>query len=143
MRKSWWSAVVVTSLVLGPLSFASAQSWRDHRARLCFVREENNGAINGLPSWIHIDDDEYRAAVIGNGAVCFYVRGGTHELHISSTVPYEPRSRNTEACKSRTLKLELKADDDRTFMIEPSVTSAGYGCGWRLIPAHGRNKSKP
>jgi hypothetical protein len=134
MRKCLSPFLLAFSLVLVCSSSVSAQSWRQHRAQLCFVREENNGLINVLQSWIHVDD--YEAAVIGGGAVCLYVAPGASELYISSTVPYEPNSRNREACKSKVLKLELKSDEDRTFMIEPkSVRGSRYACGWRVVPA--------
>jgi hypothetical protein len=108
----------------------AAQSWRDNRARLCFDRGEDNGAINGLPSWIHIE--EYEVPLIGGQAACLYLRPGTHELTVTSTIPYEPHSRNTKACKSKTLELELAPDEDRAFSIEPATNRNGYACGWRI-----------
>jgi hypothetical protein len=107
-----------------------AQSWRLNRARLCFVREEDNGAMNTLQSWIRVAD--YGVSVIGAQAVCLYVEAGSDELIVTSTIPYDPHSRNTEACKSKVLKLELTPDEDRTFNIDPAANRDGYTCGWQI-----------
>src|ERR1051326_4523867 len=111
-------------------STMAAQSWRDNRARLCFVRPEDNGAMNILQSWIRIDD--YDVSVIGGQAVCLYVLPGGQELIVTSAIPYDPHCRDTAACNSKTLKLELKADDDRTFTIDPATKGYSYACGWRV-----------
>src|ERR1019366_9233918 len=52
-----------------------AQSWRLNRARLCFVREEDNGAMNTLQSWIRVAD--YDVPLIGGQAVCLYGKGNS------------------------------------------------------------------
>ena len=111
-------------------SSVAAQSWRLNRARLCFVREEDNGAMNTLQSWIRVAD--YDVPVIGGQAVCLYVQSGSNDLIVTSTIPYDPHSRNTEACKSKVLKLELTDDGDRTFNIDPATNRDGYTCGWRI-----------
>jgi len=77
----------------------AAQSWRDNRARLCFVGPEDNGAMNILQSWIRIDD--YDVPVIGGQAVCLYVLPGSQELIVTSAIPYDPHSRDAAACKSK------------------------------------------
>ena len=110
-----------------------AQSWRLDRARLCFVREEDNGAMNTLQSWIRVAD--YDVPVTGGQAVCLFVEAGSNELIVTSTIPYDPHSRNTEACKSKVLKLELKEDEDRTFNIDPATNRQGYTCGWLIRQA--------
>jgi hypothetical protein len=107
-----------------------AQSWRLNRARICFVRGENNGAMNTLQSWIRVAD--YDVPVTGGQAVCLYVEAGSNELIVTSTIPYEPHSRNTEACKSKVLKLELTSDEDRAFNIDPAINRNGYTCGWQI-----------
>jgi len=109
----------------------AAQSWRDNRARLCFDRGEDNGAINGLPSWIRIED--YEVPVSGGQAACLYLQPGSYELTVTSTIPYEPRSRNTKACTSKALKLELAPNEDRAFSIEPARSrDDSWTCGWRI-----------
>jgi hypothetical protein len=107
-----------------------AQSWRLNRARLCFVREEDNGAMNTLQSWVRVAD--YDVPLIGGQAVCLYVQDGSNDLIVTSTIPYDPHSRNTEACKSKVLKLELTDDGDKTFNIDPATNRDGYTCGWRI-----------
>jgi hypothetical protein len=119
-----------------------AQSWRDNRARLCFVRYEDNGAMNVLQSWIHVAD--YDVPVIGGQAVCLYVlpdRDELNELTVTSTIPYDPHSKNTEACKSKALKFQLTPDEDRTFTIEPATKGDSYTCGWRIHPTDSSNKT--
>ena len=90
--------------------------------------------MNILQSWIRIDD--YDVPVIGGQAVCLYVLPGSQELIVTSAIPYDPHSRDTAACKSKPLKLELKADDDRTFTIEPVTKGSTYICGWRVKQMH-------
>lgn len=119
---------VCAMLVCAPT--VTGQSWRDNRARLCFDRPEDNGAINVLESWIRIQ--EYDVPLIGGQATCLYLRAETSVLTVTSTIPYDPHSRNTEACKSKPLKLELAPDEDRTFSIEPASNKDGYTCGWRI-----------
>lgn len=113
-------------------SLATAQSWRLDRARLCFVREEDNGAMNGLQSWIRVAD--YAVPVSGGDAVCLFVDSGTQKLIVTSTLPYDFQSKNTKACKSKTLTLELKPGENRTFSIDPAKNDQGYACGWRVEP---------
>jgi hypothetical protein len=117
-------------VILSCSSFTAAQSWRGDRARLCFVREEDNGAINVLQSWIRIGG--YEVPLRGGQAVCLYISSGATELNVTSTIPYEPRSQNTEACRSKTLKLELTPNEDETLKIDPATNRDGYTCGWRV-----------
>ena len=117
-----------------------AQSWREDRARLCFVRPEDNGAINVLQSWIRVED--YEVPVIGGEAVCVYVAEGSNNLLVTSTIPYDPNSTNTEACKSKPLKLDLTAGENRTFFISPASKGGVYKCGWHLESA-GASPKKP
>ena len=126
------TALLGLCAMLACSSSMAAQSWRDNRARLCFVREEDNGAMNVLQSWIRVED--YDVPVIGGQAVCLYVRPGSNELIVTSTIPYDPHSRNTEACKSKVLKLDLKSDEGRTFIIEPATKGDSYTCRWRITP---------
>jgi hypothetical protein len=86
--------------------------------------------MNTLQSWIRVAD--YDVPIMGGQAVCLYVQPSSEELVVTSTVPYDPHSRNTKACKSKALKLELRADEDRTFRIEPAAKGASYTCGWRV-----------
>jgi hypothetical protein len=133
------TALLGLSMMLVCSSSMAAQSWRDNRARLCFDRGEDSGAINGLPSWIRIED--YEVPLSGGQAACIYLRPGGYELTVTSTIPYEPRSRNTKACASRALKVELVADEDRAFSIEPATSRNGsYACGWRVHPTRGYSK---
>lgn len=134
------TALLGLCVMLVCLQCSAAQSWRDNRVRLCFDRGEDNGAINGLPSWIRIED--YEVPVSGGQAACLYLQPGSYELTVTSTIPYEPRSRNTKACKSKTLKLELVPDEDRAFSIEPATSSDGsYACGWRIHPTGNSHKT--
>ena len=107
-----------------------AQTWRADQGRLCFVRPENNGAMNVLESWIRVA--YYNVPVIGGQAVCLYAQPGESELTITSRYPYDPWSKNDEACKSRILKLSIKGNDNRTFLICPATKDGSYACGWRI-----------
>src|SRR6266702_2939882 len=64
--------------------------------------------------------------------LCLYVRPGSEELIVTSTIPYRPQARNTSVCKSRALKLELTEGEDQTFTIEPATKGSTYVCGWRV-----------
>jgi hypothetical protein len=115
----------------------TSQTWRLDRARLCFDRPEDTGAINVLYSWVRIE--EYRVPLSGGQAACIYLRPASYELVVTSTVPYEPGSRNDEACKSKPLKLELAPNENRTFTIWPATKKGSYTCGWRIVPASAPN----
>ena len=108
-----------------------AQTWRDQQARLCFVRPENNGAMNTLESWIRVSD--YNLPVLGGQAVCLYAQPGNSELTVTSRYPYNPQSKSDQACKSRTLRLSLSDNDNRTFLICPATMGDAYTCGWRIV----------
>ena len=127
------SALLRFCLVLACSSSLAAQDWRDDRARLCFVRYEDNGEMNILQSWIRIED--YEVPVVGGQAVCLYVQPGSKDLVVTSTIPYDPNSTNTEACKSKALKFELTAGENRTFSISPASKGSVYKCGWHIEPA--------
>jgi len=116
----------------------AAQSWREDRARLCFVRYEDNGSMNTFQSWIRIAD--YDVPVIGGQAVCLYLAAGNNELIVTSTIPYNPRSRNAEACKSKPMNLELAPGEDRTFTIEPATKGDSYTCGWLVSQKYSPHK---
>lgn len=117
-------------LFLACFSSAAAQSWRDNRAQLCFVRPEDNGGINALQSWVRIGD--YEVPLIGGQAACLYVDSGANELIVTSTIPYEPSSKNPRACKSKPMKLSLLPNEKRTFTIRPATKSDEYICGWQI-----------
>lgn len=123
----------------------SAQSWRDNRAKLCFVRPEDSGAINGLQSWVRIQ--YYELGLIGTQAGCLFIDPGNSDLIVTSTIPYDPHSTNEMACKSPVMKLNLQANENRTFMIFPATRKGAYACGWRIrpiAPSVGENgKKKP
>ncbi len=95
--------------------------------------------MNGQPSWIRIGD--YEVAVSGGEAACLYFLPGSYELTVTSTVFLEARSRNTKACKSKTLTIELADDEDRAFSIEPATSRDGeYVCGWLIHPTGASHK---
>jgi hypothetical protein len=87
--------------------------------------------MNVLESWIRVTD--YNVPMIGGQAICLYVQPGNSELTVTSRYPYEPKSKNDEACKSRTLKLALSGNDTRTFQICPATKDNAYVCGWRIL----------
>ncbi len=124
------TAFIVMCVIVICTPTVVAQSWRLDRARLCFAREEDNGAMNTLQSWIRVSD--YDVPITGGQAVCLYVLVGSTDLVITSTIPYDPHSRNAEACKSKVLKLELKENENRTFSIYPATNHNGYRCGWQI-----------
>jgi hypothetical protein len=128
-------------LILACSSSVAAQSWRINRAKLCFVRYEDNGAMNILESWIRVAD--YAVPVIGDQAVCLYVEPGSNELIVTSTVPYDPDSTDAQACKSMPLKLELTPDENRTFTIEPATKGSSYICGWLIEPTPSSHRTTP
>jgi hypothetical protein len=109
-----------------------AQSWRDNRARLCFVRPENSGRVNVLESIVHFAD--YRVPLIGGEAACIFVYPGSDDLLITSTSPYEPESADEEACKSPVKRLQLTPNENRLFIIWPATKGSSYACGWRIEP---------
>jgi hypothetical protein len=113
----------------------SAQSWRNDRAKLCFVRYEDNGAMNLLESWARVA--EYRLPLIGGQAVCAYVEAGDTEVVVTSKYPYEPESTDEEACKSPVLKLHLSANESRLFFVDPASKGSAYICGWQIREPQG------
>ena len=117
----------------------SAQSWRADRAKLCFVRPENSGMINGLKSWIVVES--YRVPLIGDEAACVFVGSGDVELVVTSTLPTEQDSRNDETCKSPAMKLHLRAKETRVFFVYPGTNKDEYACAWRIEQAP--DSSKP
>ncbi len=86
--------------------------------------------MNTLESWIRVAD--YNVPLIGGQAVCLYAQPDDSELTITSRYPYDPKSKNDEACKSKTLKLSLSGNDNRTFLICPATKGNAYVCGWRI-----------
>jgi hypothetical protein len=136
MKKPWLSLcmLLVCSASVG------AQLWRYERAkgRLCFVREEDNGAINVLTSWVRIAD--YRIPLISGQAACIFVDPGTEDLLVTSTIPYEPGSIDDESCKSPVRKLKLAPNENRIFMIWPTTKGESYTCGWRIEPVPSSRK---
>jgi hypothetical protein len=126
MKKPW----PCLYLLLTCSASALAQSWRYDRARLCFVREEDTGAINVLTSWVWIAD--YRIPLIGGQAACIFVDPGAEDLLVTSTYPYEPESTDEKECKSPAKKLQLAPNEDRTFMVWPATKGGSYTCGWRI-----------
>jgi hypothetical protein len=110
-----------------------AQSWRLDRARLCFDRPENNGRMNIVESWVRIAD--YQVSLIGGQTACIYVYAGSEELVVTSNYPYAPEPNKDEACKSKTMKLELSANENRMFTIWPTSKGSSYTCGWRIVPS--------
>jgi hypothetical protein len=110
-----------------------AQSWRDHRARLCFIRPEDSGAINGLQSWVRIQSYEF--GLSGTQSGCLFVDPAQNsDLIVTSTIPYDPHSTNEIACKSPLIKLNLQLDEDRTFVIFAARRKGIPICGWRIEP---------
>jgi len=107
-------------------------SWRDNRAELCFDRPEDNGSMNIFESWVRVSD--YRVPLIGGQTACLLVRPGSAEITVTSMVPYDPASEDEEACRSRTLKLELLPNETRHFLIEPATKGPTYICGWHIDP---------
>jgi hypothetical protein len=132
--------VIRISAVLAALFSAAllGQSWRGETAELCFVRPEDNGSINILESWVRVSD--YRVPLFGGQSACVFVHPGVMELVITSRVPYEPTSKNEEACTSRPVKLELASHDRRVFAIDPATKGSAYVCGWRVRPMQTNKK---
>jgi hypothetical protein len=134
------SAVVIVLLVF--TSTLAGQQWRFDRAQVCFVRYGENGRINVLQSWIHISD--YEVPIIGEQAICLYLEPGRHSLKITSTEPYDDSSKNTKACQSRSVSLQLKPGDDRTFAIRAANDGRSYSCGWNIAEEKQQiDKEKP
>jgi hypothetical protein len=132
------TALLGLSLMLA-CSVSGAQSWRNNRARVCFDRPEDSGAMNGQPSWIRMDD--YEVAISGGEAACLFFLPGSYELTVTSTVFLETHSKNTKACKSKTLTLQLAEDEDRAFSIEPATSRNGeWKCGWLIYPIGSSHK---
>ncbi len=116
-----------------------AQSWRADRAKLCFVRPENGGMINGLKSWINVEN--YHVPLIGDEAACVFVGSGDVELVVTSTLPTEQDSPKDETCKSPAMKLHLSAKETRVFFVYPGTNKDEYACAWRIEQAP--DSSKP
>lgn len=115
------------------------QSWRVDRARLCFVRIEDNGAMNILGSWVRFAD--YRVPLIGGQVACIFVEPGSDDLLVTSTIPYNPESTDEEACKSPVVRLQLAPNENRLFFIWPATKGSTYVCGWRIEPAGSVHKN--
>jgi hypothetical protein len=109
----------------------SAQSWRADRAKLCFVRPENTGMINGLKSWIEVGN-YYRLPLAGDEAACVFVDSGNLELLVTSTLPTEQDSPKDDTCKSPAMKLHLSAKETRVFFVYPGTDKDEYACAWRI-----------
>jgi hypothetical protein len=130
MFKLWliavFAVVVSSTTILG-------QSWRLDRAQLCFDRAEDNGRMNIHESWVRVSD--YKVRLVGGQAVCLFVEPGSAEVVVTSTIPYNPESKNEQACKSRVVKLELAPHENRVFFISPATKDATYICGWHIQQA--------
>ncbi len=122
--------LLMLGFVVCSSSISHAQPWRDNRAKICFDRGESNGSINTLQSWIRVGD--YDIPLLGGQAACLFLNPGSVELLITSTVPYDLKSKNDEACKSKKLNLNLNAGENRSYFIEPATKGDTYACGWRI-----------
>lgn len=119
------------------------QSWRLDRAQLCFDRAEDNGRMNIHESWVRVSD--YKVRLVGGQAVCVFVEPGNTQIIVTSTVPYNPESKNEQACKSRVVKLELAPRENRLFFISPASKGPSYVCGWHIQqvqPAQSKQKKQ-
>ena len=72
--------------------------------------------------------------LIGGQAACIFVDPGSDDLLVTSTIPYEPESKDEEACKSPVKRLQLAPNENRVFMIWPATKGSSYACGWRIEP---------
>ncbi len=129
---------LLLTLVVAYAASLTAQSWRADRAKLCFVRPENSGMINGLISYIEVEN--YRLPLIGDEAACVFVDSRDIELVVTSTLPTEQDSPNEKACRSPTVKLHLGANDTRTFFVYPGTKDSEYTCAWRIVQALASNR---
>ena len=130
----------VVLILLACSMVISAQEWREGRAKLCFVRYEDNGRMNILESWIHAG--VFEVPIIGGQAVCLFVDPGEVEIQISSTIPYDDDSQDKVACKSSPIRLKLHTMEYREFWIEPSQDASTYVCGWQIHQIGTNKKGK-
>lgn len=91
--------------------------------------------MNTLGSWIRISD--YNIPIIGGQEICLYLDPESIDLEkldlrITSLYPYDPHSKNEEACKSKSFPISLKQNEKRTFQICPAVKGESYACGWSV-----------
>ncbi len=86
--------------------------------------------MNVLESWVRVSD--YDVPLIGGQTVCLYIEPGNTELTVTSLYPYRPDATDDEACKSKTLKLTLTPNQNRTFLICPAIKGDHYACGWTI-----------
>jgi hypothetical protein len=70
--------------------------------------------------------------LIGGQSICLYVHKGTATALVTSTIPYVTNSHDDQACKSASVKLNLKPGDKHFFNIQPKTENAAYVCGWSL-----------
>jgi hypothetical protein len=87
--------------------------------------------MNTLESWISVAD--YEVPIAGGQDVCLFIEQGMNELIVTSRIPYDPKSKDNQACKSKELRLELKSNEDKTFLICPASEGNYYSCGWRIV----------
>jgi len=100
--------------------------------------------MNILESWVRLSD--YRVPLVGGQAACVFVQIGRTDVVITSTIPFDPKSKNEEACKSQTMNLQLVANETRHFLISPATKGSTYVCGWRVEPlpaSRGAAKDSP
>jgi hypothetical protein len=85
--------------------------------------------MNIVESWVRVSD--YNVPLVGGQAACIFLEGGSAEVIVTSTMPYEP-TKNEKACKSKVLKLELTPNENLVFAVWPASNDSGYMCGWHI-----------
>jgi hypothetical protein len=102
------------------------------QGEVCFVRPENEGKMNIVESWIRIST--YNVPVIGGQKICVFVDPGLTDLTVTSAQPYgDPQSDDdSDACTSRTVKVNVRRERRRVFFIFPRIHDSTYVCGWTI-----------
>lgn len=118
-------------------------------SQLCMERLEDNGAMNGHPSWVDVynkldePNADYSIALSGGQAACVSLSPGRYTIIASSNRFDVPLTPNKKECKSSPYKVNIKPKERITLDVWPALSKSngGYsGCGWDLLP---RGKPQP
>jgi hypothetical protein len=122
---------------------------RDTNAKLCLARPEDEGAMNGQPSWVEVfsatsqEHSVFHAKLSGGQSTCVLLAPGRYTIVSSSNVfngppSGSPRLPDSKECKSAPRITNLRASEHLTLDIWPAFSKSnggGYsGCGWDVLP---------
>jgi hypothetical protein len=144
---------IVAATVPAQQSHALAPQSRMRRtdAQLCLARPEDEGAMNGQPSWVDVfnatsqEHSVFHAKLSGGDSTCVLLAPGHYTIVASSNVfngppSGSPRLPDSKECKSAPRITNLRAGEHLTLDIWPAFSKSNGGgysnCGWDVLP-HG------